>query len=61
MTKRVDPDTASRICMSVSWGFRTELESLFEKSPFKKKKEFYETLLRNGMSKYKEGKDASPS
>lgn len=61
MTKRVDPDALSRIGLSISWGLRSELESLFESSPFKKKKEFYETLLRDGMAKYREGKNASSS
>ena len=61
MTKRVDPDASARIGMTISWGFRSELESLFESSPFKKKKEFYETLLRKGMAQYKEDKDASSS
>jgi len=61
MTKRIDPDAISRIGITISWGFRSELESLFESSPFKKKKEFYETLLRKGIAQYKEGKDASSS
>ena len=61
MAKRVDPDALSRINLCISWGLRFELESLFESSPFKKKKDFYQTILRDGMAKYREGKNASSS
>tara|TARA_R100001224_G_scaffold112798_1_gene96220 strand:- start:104 stop:289 length:186 start_codon:yes stop_codon:yes gene_type:complete len=61
MTKRIDPD--AKICFSVriKQGIRQQVEDLFAKSTVKRKSDFYEMLLLQGISGYKEAKNASSS
>jgi len=59
MTKRIDPD--AKICFTVRMkhGIRQQIEALFAESTLKRKSDFYEMLLLEGITKYKEAKNAS--
>jgi hypothetical protein len=61
MVKRIDPD--AKICFSVriKHSIRQQVEDLFAKSTVKRKSEFYEMLLLQGISRYKEVENASSS
>mgnify|MGYP001369723558 CR=1 FL=1 len=61
MTKRIDSDAKVNVNLRIKHGLRQEIDSLFTKSTCKRKCHFYEMLLRDGLSQYKEGKDASSS
>ena len=61
MTKRIDPDAKVVHGFRIKHGLRKEMEALFAQSTAKHKCHFYEELLRIGIAKYKEDKDASPS
>lgn len=61
MAKQIDPD--AKICFSVriKHGIRQQVEDLFAKSTVKTKSDFYEMLLLQGISRYKEIENASSS
>ena len=61
MTKRIDPDAKAVVSLRIKHGLRQEIDALFTKSTWKCKSHFYEMLLRDGLSQYKESKDASSS
>jgi len=59
MTKRIDPDAKISYGLRIPHGLSQEIEALFAESTWKIKCRFYEMLLIEGISKYKEDKNAS--
>jgi len=54
MTKRLHPEANVRVGIFIQAHLRDQMNSLFEQSPFKTKKEYISMLLAYGMERYKQ-------